>query len=346
MLLEGIIIPVPSPFYPDGRLYLRKLEHNVDRYSRTPAAGMLILGSAAEADGLTDEETRETLDATIASAAREKVMIAGVSRASVFATLVLAEAAACAGYDAIAVRAPEFSLEPDRLTYFRAVADSSPLPVILLAERERPLPVAFIAGLASHPQIIAAIDAAASPARLETLLAATAGISRQVTVTTVFAAATGRMLAPAPSQGAANFVSATSLGGGEGVALAEAPPAPALKTRTRNVGFQLLAGSAKAMLKTWQAGATGAAPHLAACTPQGCCEVWQAFKDGDAALAEEKQQRLVSASDLVEGTHGIAALKHGCDLNGYFGGRPRLPLIGLTEDQRRAVEAALAGLRN
>ena len=62
MLLEGIFIPVTTPFYPDGRVYLRKLEANVEHYSRTPVAGMLVLGDAGEADALTDAEARQTLE--------------------------------------------------------------------------------------------------------------------------------------------------------------------------------------------------------------------------------------------------------------------------------------------
>ena len=49
MLLEGMFIPVTTPFYADGACYWRKLEHNVDRYSRTPAAGMVVLGPTEEA---------------------------------------------------------------------------------------------------------------------------------------------------------------------------------------------------------------------------------------------------------------------------------------------------------
>ena len=69
MLLEGIFLPLVTPFYPDGRLYLRKLEHNVDRYSRTPAAGMLVLARTGEADALTDTEMKETLEIAIGAAA-------------------------------------------------------------------------------------------------------------------------------------------------------------------------------------------------------------------------------------------------------------------------------------
>ena len=48
----------------------------------------------------------------------------------------------------------------------------------------------------------------------------------------------------------------------------------------------------------------------------------------------------------MEGWAGVAAMKHGCDLNGYFGGRPRLPLLALNADGRETLERELSGLRN
>jgi 4-hydroxy-2-oxoglutarate aldolase len=346
MLLEGIFLPLTTPFHPDGRLFLRKLESNVERYSRTPAAGMLVLGEAGEAAGLTDRESAQVLTTAIAAAADEKVMLAAVGRASVSATLELAEHAAAAGYDAIAVRGPAFTgdaaMRMELRTYFEAIADRAPLPMVLLSEPERPLPLDMMTALAGHPQVIAAIDSNSAPDRLAELLRLTAAVKRDVTVTSTFAAATGRMLRHTQIGG--NFVSAESLGGG--AAVAQAAARPALKTRTKRVGFQVLAGSTGAMLEAWTGGASGALPRLAACAPQACCEVWQAFKDGDPALAAEKQQRVLQAGNLVEGWARIAALKYGCDLNAYFGGRPRLPLLPLAADGREAVERALAGLKN
>ena len=112
------------------------------------------------------------------------------------------------------------------------------------------------------------------------MLEATAEVSRMVTVTTVFAAVTGRMLKEtAPAAGGGTFVSAEALGGGS--ALAVAAPVAALKTRGKKVGFQVLVARTEGMLGAWQAGAAGAVPRLGVCSPQGCCEVWQAFKDGD-----------------------------------------------------------------
>jgi dihydrodipicolinate synthase/N-acetylneuraminate lyase len=333
MLLEGIFLPLTTPFHTDGRLYLAKLRSNVEHYSRTPAAGLLVLSEVGEASSLTDEETRQMLSAAIAAAAPEKVMIAGIVRQSVFAARELASFAAQAGYDAIAVSAPSFaadeSMQLETATYFKTVADASSVPVIVSGS----LSLDLVTDLAQHPQIVGLIDPQATSATISQLKSRTSGISREATVTTVFAAATRRMLA-------ASSVSGSALGG-----VAVLSPST-LKTRTKKVGFQILAASVTGMLDAWQAGASGAVPRLGACVPQACCEVWQAFRDGDQPLAEEKQHRIRALAAHVEGLHGIAAIKYAADFNGYFGSRPRLPLLPTTADERTQIESELTGMRN
>jgi len=87
MLLQGIFPAVTTPFYPDGVVYYKKIEHNIDRYSRTPVAGMVVLGSTGEAVMLSDDERREVLKVTAEVAAPEKVLIAGTGAESVAETL-------------------------------------------------------------------------------------------------------------------------------------------------------------------------------------------------------------------------------------------------------------------
>ena len=159
--------------------------------------------------------------------------------------------------------------------------------------------------------------------------AATAGVRRETTVTTVFGAVTGRMAR----------LSAVAAG-----------PMPvisgAVKTRVKTVGFQVLCGATTGMFGALTAGASGAAPRLGAAAPQACCEVYQAFRDGDLGLAEEKQVRVRAAAERMEGVRGVAWSKYGCDLNGYFGGRARLPLLGLTAAEREVLEGEMWELRN
>src|SRR6202163_90796 len=77
MLLNGIFPPITTPVYPDGNVYYKKIEHNVERYSKTPAAGLVVLGSTGEAVMLSDDERREVLKVAREAAAPSKVLIAG-----------------------------------------------------------------------------------------------------------------------------------------------------------------------------------------------------------------------------------------------------------------------------
>jgi dihydrodipicolinate synthase/N-acetylneuraminate lyase len=352
VLLEGVFAAITTPFYPDARLYLRKLEHNVGRYSRTPLSGLVVLGSTGEAAMLGDEETREVLRAAREAASADKVLIAGVARESVVETLRLAEFAAEQSYDAVLVRTPNFYAaqmgEAAMLNYYRMVADASALPVVLYSNpkfTKYELPVEVVGELAFHPNIIGLKDSSGSVERIAALVAAAkAAPRRKVTVTEIFAAVTERMLEAEESMGAATFVSAEMLGGGAAVAVA--PSKPAIKTRAKEVGFQVLSGSAGTLFDSLDAGASGAVLALAACAPQACHEVYTAWKDKDPVLAQEKQERIRRASSRVVGELGIAGIKFACDLNGYYGGPPRMPLLPLTADLKAEVGEILAGIRN
>jgi 4-hydroxy-2-oxoglutarate aldolase len=341
MLLDGIFVPLTTPFYRDGRLYVRKVEHNVDRFSKTPAAGMIALGPGSEASALSDEETREVLHAVAETAAKEKVLIAGVSRDSVRGSLAVAAAAAAEGFDAVLAHAPagiEFS-EAEALIYFRALADASPLPLVLGGR----LPMEWVAELARHPNVIGMVDSELSAERFAAIVAATTDVNREVVVTQTFAAVTARMLA-VESTGAATFVSAETLGSGSAVAVA--PPQPALKTRTKMVGFQVLGAGSVEMVPLLAAGIAGAVPALAACAPQACYEVYAAWKDGDPKLSAEKAERIVGATRLLNDELGVAGLKYACDLNGYYGGAPRLPRLPLDGVARARVDEAMREIKN
>jgi dihydrodipicolinate synthase/N-acetylneuraminate lyase len=264
----------------------------------------------------------------------------------------MAQAAAEYGYDAVLVRTPTYyaplMTTAAVLHYYRSVADRSPLPVILYHIPKfvpYAFPVEVIAELAQHPNIIGTKDSTGSVDRVAALVEATKDAPRRtVTVTPVFEAVTGRMLKP-KSEAAASFVSAAELGGG-GAAIAVAPPAAQIKTRTKEIGFQVLTGLPSTLLESLEAGASGAVLGFAACAPQACQEIYLAWKDHDRPLALEKQQRIAGPSQRVAGSLGIPGIKHGCDFNGYYGGRARSPLLPLTAQEKAEVESLLAQIRN
>ncbi len=341
MLLEGLHLPLTTPLYPDGRLNPRKLERNVERYSKTPASGLVALGEQGEATLLSDEEARTVLRSVAEAAAAEKVLVAGVSRDSVTGTLDLCDVAAGAGYDVVLARASAAARNlREMLAYFEAVADRSPLPVLMLSGAERPVPMEAVIELGLHPGVLGLVDEGGG-GRIEAIRAGTAAVKREVSVTPVFAPVTGRMLGRQQVDG---VVSVASLTGGPALKGATAPHG--LRTRMKAVGFQILAGRTEQMLAGLRCGAVGTMPGFAACAPQACYEVLAAWKDADEGLADEKQVRLLQVARRIEDELGIPGIKYGCDLNGYFGGIARLPRLPLTGAERNEIEALMQGLRN
>jgi dihydrodipicolinate synthase/N-acetylneuraminate lyase len=347
MLIDGIHIPLTVPFTRDGESYLRKLEYNVGRYSLTPAAGLVALTAGSEGAALSDAEIAEALRVIGGAADPAKVLVASIAKDSVRGALAIANEAEKAGFDAVLLVAPpqwERLTEEEVMLFFRAVADASPLPVVLGSESGSQgyrLSVDEIAELARHGNVLGVYDEGLTVERYRAIAEATKEVKREVTVTTVFAPVTRRMLRGRQDEG--GLVSAASLAGGTAVAI---PELKGLKTRTKTVGFQVMAaGSAVGLVELLQAGAAGAMLALSASAPQGCYEAFAAFKDGDPALAAEKGERLVEADAAIRAL-GIAGVKYGCDWNGYFGGAPRLPRLPLDAEGRAIVERVLRGIRN
>ncbi len=119
-----------------------------------------------------------------------------------------------------------------------------------------------------------------------------------------------------------------------------------LKTRQREIGFQILAGQAQKLHPSLDAGAVAAVLAFADPAPTACYEIYAAWKEGDADLARLKQERISIAAAKVAGQFGMPALKYAMDLNGYYGGPPRLPLLPLTAAAKSEVERLMADIRN
>jgi dihydrodipicolinate synthase/N-acetylneuraminate lyase len=58
-----------------------------------------------------------------------------------------------------------------------------------------------------------------------------------------------------------------------------------------------------------------------------------------------KAERLREAGVMLSQL-GVAGVKYACDLNGYYGGAPRLPRVGLTAEESAWVEKAFREVRN
>src|ERR1700756_4244125 len=204
MLLHGIFPPITTPFYPDGNVYYKKLESNVERYSRTPIAGIVVLGSTGEAIMLSDQERRDVLKTARQTAAPTKVLIAGTGIESAIETLHLTEYAAELGYDVAMVRTPHYykkQMQPANiLAFYRTVADRSPLPVIIYNFPQATgydIPAELVMELAENPNLIGIKESSGDVEKVPRMVEGTRHVKRTATVTETFEAVTPRMLAAA-----------------------------------------------------------------------------------------------------------------------------------------------------
>lgn len=355
MLLSGIFPPVTTPFYPEGKVYFKKLEANMERYSRTPVAGIVVLGSTGEAILLSDEERREVLKTARETAANHKVLIAGTGVESALETLRLTEYAAELGYDVAMVRTPHYyksQMKPvNMLAFYRTVADRSPLPVMIYNFPQATgydMPAEIVIELADHPNLIGIKESSGDVEKVRKMAEGTRHVKRSATVTETFDAVTPRMLkAAAEGSGpGGELVPVAALAGPPKASSSAVSVVAGLKTRQKEIGFQVLVGSAQKLEPSLQAGAVGAILAFAVAAPTACYEIYAAWKEGDFELARLKQGRIAKAAERVVGALSVPGLKHAMDLNGYFGGPVRLPLLPLTADLKAEVEQLMADIKN
>jgi 4-hydroxy-2-oxoglutarate aldolase len=111
-------------------------------------------------------------------------------------------------------------------------------------------------------------------------------------------------------------------------------------------GFQVLSGSGVKFWPSLQAGAHGAVLAVADAVPYACVTIWEAFRTREFEAAADWQDRILHGATLVTATYGVPGLKHAMDLNGFYGGPPRLPLTPPPPAARAEIEGAFDGLRS
>jgi 4-hydroxy-2-oxoglutarate aldolase len=96
--------------------------------------------------------------------------------------------------------------------------------------------------------------------------------------------------------------------------------------RLSRKGFAVFVGSAPVFYPALSVGASGGILAVANVVPRECVRIQQLFDSGKGEEARQLQFRLTPLAKAVTTQHSIGGLKAAMDLNGYFGGSPRLPL--------------------
>jgi 4-hydroxy-2-oxoglutarate aldolase len=156
---QGVHPPVLTPFR-GSEVAHDKLAANLARLNQHPLSGYVVLGSTGEFPLLTEGEKERVVATAREHTPRGRLLIAGTGGESTEACVRLTRRAAHHGADAAIVITPSYykgMMKPPALVrHYRAVADASPIPVLLYnfpANTGVNLEPDTVARLAEHPNI-------------------------------------------------------------------------------------------------------------------------------------------------------------------------------------------------
>jgi 4-hydroxy-2-oxoglutarate aldolase len=162
--LNGIFPPIPTPFV-GGDVAYDKLAANIEKWSQTGLKGLVVMGSNGEYVYLSAEEKRKLVEKTVQLTPEHMLVIAGTGCESTKETIELTRDCADRGAHAALVVTPHYYAgkmnEAAMLAYFTAVADQSPIPILLYnVPKFTHVNMSFrvVAQLSNHPNIVGIKD--------------------------------------------------------------------------------------------------------------------------------------------------------------------------------------------
>ena len=158
--LEGVYVPVVTPFDADEGLDLSTLTKVIDFCLDAGVGGVVSCGTTGEYYAMSSDERKSVMAHTSDVVGRRAHLVAGCNAGSTRQAISLAEAAVGMGYDAIMLAAPPTSLPTQRelAAHYRAVADAVDKPIVLYNYPARAgVEIGFecLDAVADHPNIIA-----------------------------------------------------------------------------------------------------------------------------------------------------------------------------------------------
>jgi 4-hydroxy-2-oxoglutarate aldolase len=109
--------------------------------------------------------------------------------------------------------------------------------------------------------------------------------------------------------------------------------------------FKVFAGSASFLLPALVVGAVGAVAALANVLPAEVCDVQALFEAGQLEEARTLQAALIPANSAVTTLYGVPGLKAALELIAGYGGKPRMPLQPLRQQERARLADMFRGIQ-
>jgi 4-hydroxy-tetrahydrodipicolinate synthase len=162
--LGTVLTAMVTPFKSDGSLDLETAKRLATHLVDSGCDGLVLSGTTGESPTTTDDEKVALLRAVLETVGDRARIIAGVGTYDTAHSVHGAERAAAEGAHGLLAVTPYYSRPPQAgvLAHFGAIADATPLPIILYDIPPRsvvPIEWDTIRTLAEHPNIVAVKDA-------------------------------------------------------------------------------------------------------------------------------------------------------------------------------------------
>ncbi|OBB18168.1 4-hydroxy-tetrahydrodipicolinate synthase [Mycolicibacterium elephantis] len=159
-----VLTAMVTPFKPDGSLDTDTAARLATRLIDAGCDGLVLSGTTGESPTTTDDEKVALVRAVLEAVGDRARIIAGVGTYDTAHSVRLAKACAAEGAHGLLVVTPYYSRPPQSglVAHFTAVADATPLPVVLYDIPPRSIvPITWdtLRTLAQHPNIVAVKDA-------------------------------------------------------------------------------------------------------------------------------------------------------------------------------------------
>jgi 4-hydroxy-tetrahydrodipicolinate synthase len=133
--LHGLLLPVTTPFTAEEDVDAAGFTSNLEKWNRAGVTGYVVLGSTGERVNLDEREYLQVIETARAAVPGTMTFIAGAGQQSTRATIAEIALAGKAGAEAVLVITPHYyrsAITQDALIkHYAAVADASPIPIIL-----------------------------------------------------------------------------------------------------------------------------------------------------------------------------------------------------------------------
>lgn len=318
-LRPGVYAPTMTFFNPDNEeLDVPTIRSHAVRLAKAGLVGLVTMGSNGEAVHLTRDEratvTRETRSALDEAGFQNVPVIAGASENSIRGTIELTKEVAAAGGEYVLIVPPSYyrgavGNDTTLYEYFTAVADHSPVPIILYnypgAVAGIDMDSDLIIRISEHPNIVGTKFTCANTGKL-----------------TRVAAALGAITPPSP--------------------LAPAQRTATVSKTNAKHPYVAFGGIADFTLQTLVSGGSAILAGGANVMPRLCVRIFNLWAEGKISEAIEAQQQL-SAADWVLTKAAIPGTKSAIQSYYGYGGYPRRPLARLSEDETKSIADKIKG---